>query len=78
MEDKKEKKMEKRPNIIRFEFIDNTHLDEFNETCKMEKQFYGEREDGQVITIEDFFYYCRDFAAAMGFAEGTIDEWFEC
>ena len=71
-------KKQNKPNIFKMELIDNTHLDTYNETVKLEKRFYGEREDGQIMTIEDFFYYCRDFAKGMGFAEKTVDEWFEC
>ena len=51
-------KKQNKPNIFKMELIDNTHLDSFNETTKLEKRFYGEREDGQIMTIEDFFYYC--------------------
>ena len=28
-------------NIIKFELIDNNRLDCYNETCKMEKVWYG-------------------------------------
>lgn len=66
----------KKPNKIKFELIDNTRLNTFNETCKIEKAWYGEMEDGQILDIETYHTYCKEFAAAMGFAEKTIEEWF--
>ena len=63
-------------NIMKFELIDNTRIDEFNETCTMEKVWYGETSDGQILDIERYYYLCKEFAAAMGFCEKTIDEWF--
>lgn len=68
--------MEKIPNIMKFELIDNTRKDIYNETCIMEKRFYGETDDGQIMDIETYYIMCREFAAAMGFGEKTIDEWF--
>ena len=63
-------------NIMRFELIDNTRLDYYNETCKMEKVWYGEMADGQIMDIETYYTICKEFAAAMGFCEKTIEEWF--
>lgn len=63
-------------NKLIFELEDNTRLDQFNESCKLEKKWYGEEEDGQILTIEDYYYRCKEFAAALGFAEQTINEWF--
>ena len=63
-------------NIIKFELIDNTRLDCYNETCKMEKVWYGEMADGQIMDIETYHTICKEFAAAMGFCEKTIEEWF--
>lgn len=65
-----------KPNKIIFILEDNTRLDQFNESCKLEKQWYGERDDGQILTIEDYYYRCKEFALAMGFCEKTINEWF--
>lgn len=70
--------MNKKPNIFKIELIDNTNLDIYNESFKLEKKFYGKQQDGQILDIESFFYYCRDAAKAMGFAEKTVDEWFKC
>lgn len=65
-----------KPNKIIFILEDNTRLDQFNESCKLEKQWYGKQDDGQILTIEDYYYRCKEFAAAMGFAKKTINEWF--
>lgn len=65
-----------KPNKIIFILEDNTRLDQFNESCKLEKQWYGGQDDGQILTIEDYYYRCKEFAAAMGFAKKTINEWF--
>ncbi|MGN0992805.1 MAG: hypothetical protein ACI4PE_02615 [Bacilli bacterium] len=68
--------MKNKKNIMKFELIDNTRLDMYNETCKMEKNWYGELSDGQVIDIETYYNYCKEFAMAMGFSEKTVEEWF--
>ena len=65
------------PNYFRIELEDNTRFDQFNEGFKFERSWYGKQEDGQILSIEDFFYMCRDAARAMGFADKTVDEWFE-
>lgn len=65
-----------KPNKIRFELIDNVRNDRFNETTIMEKQWYGESETGEVLDIETFHTLCKEFAAAMGYQEKTIEEWF--
>lgn len=31
----------------------------------------------EALSIEDYYYYCKQFAAAMGFYSKTIDEWFQ-
>ena len=69
-------RVEKQPNKIRFEFIDNTHKNRFNETTIMEKQWFGEINDGQVLDLETYYYICKEFALAMGYCEKSIDEWF--
>ncbi len=66
----------KKGNYIRFELVDNTNLNEYNGSCEMKKTWFGLKEGAGVITMEDYYYYCREFAAAMGFAEKTINEWF--
>lgn len=68
--------MEKGKNYIKFTLEDNTHLDGYNESCEMTNYWYGEVDDGQVMTIEDYYYCCKSFAATMGFTEKTINDWF--
>ena len=63
-------------NIMKFELIDNTRMNSYNESCKMEKTWYGEMEDGQIIDMDTYYCFCKEFAAAMGFSEKTIQEWF--
>lgn len=63
-------------NIMKFELIDNTRKNQFNETCKMERAWYGEESDGQIMSLETYYYMCKQFASAMGFCEKSIDEWF--
>jgi hypothetical protein len=61
---------------MKFELIDNTRKDIYNESCRMEKFWYGEQEDGQVMDIETYYIMCKEFAAAMGFQKERIEEWF--
>ena len=68
--------MKKGKNYIKFTLVDETNLNEYNESCEMLKTWFGQRAEGQVLPIEDFYYFCKEFAAAMGFAEKTINEWF--
>ena len=63
-------------NVMKFELIDGTHLNNYNESCKMEKTWYGEMNDGQVMDMETYYYLCKEFAATMGYTEKTIEEWF--
>ena len=63
-------------NYMKFELVDNTRKNIYNESCEMKKSWYGEESDGQVITIETYYTMCKEFAAAMGFSEKTIIEWF--
>lgn len=62
-------------NYLKFELVDGTNLNEYNESCEMKRTWYG-KEGDQVLDIEQYFYHCKEFAAAMGFAEKTINEWF--
>lgn len=68
--------MKNKKNIMRFELVDNTRQDVFNESCKLEKTWYGEMENGEIMDIETYYTFCKQFASAMGFAEKTINEWF--
>ena len=67
----------KNKNKFIFELIDNTNINQYNESIRVEKTWFGKEED-QVLDIETYFYMCREFALAMGYGEKTVDEWFEC
>lgn len=63
-------------NKMIFKLVDNTRLNQFNESCELKKTWYGEMEDGEIIDIETYYIMCKEFAKAMGFAEKTVEEWF--
>lgn len=63
-------------NIMKFQLIDNTRKNLYNESCTLEKAWYGEENDGQIMSLESYYCMCKEFAAAMGFAEERINEWF--
>ena len=67
----------KRPNKMKFIFIDNTRLDEYNESCSMEKSWYTKGDFEEQIDMEQYYYMCKEFAMAMGFSEKTVTEWFD-
>ena len=69
-------RIEQIPNKMRFEFIDNTHKDAYNETTIIEKQWFGEIKEGQTLDLETYYYMCKEFALTMGYCEKTVDEWF--
>ena len=54
--------------------LDDWRLDEFNESADLTYALYG---DGtEVMSIETYWMFCRQFAAAIGFGEDTIREYF--
>ena len=59
---------------MRFCLTDNRNC-KFNESVDCTYALYGEKED-ETMSIETYYLLCRSFAAAIGFAEKTIDEWF--
>ena len=65
-------------NKMIFELVDNTRMNEFNESCKMEKIWYSPNDNGceEIMPIEDYYVMCKEFAAALGFSEDTIEKWF--
>jgi hypothetical protein len=68
--------MQNKPNRIKFILEDNTNKDQYNQSCTFEKKWYGADDTGEVLSIEEYYYRCREFAATMGFCEKTINEWF--
>lgn len=59
---------------LRFVLSDNRDT-EYNESVDCTFSLYGDIE-GEALNIEDYWRYCRCFAAAMGFSEETINDWF--
>ena len=53
---------------------DDFHEDKFNETTHCSFDIYGNFGDG--LNIEEYHSFCRRFAAAIGFGDATINEWF--
>jgi hypothetical protein len=65
----------KRLGTMRFELDDYTDS-EFNESVDCTYALYGTEVSGQIMSIEQYYCLCKQFAAAMGFAEKTINDWF--
>ena len=61
---------------MKFILKDGTNHNEYNESCEMIKSWYSNPEKDEIMSMEDYYCLCRQFAAAMGFSETTIDEWF--
>lgn len=55
--------------------LDDYRLMEYNESIDCSFSLYGD-EDDEVMSIENYYLFCKRFASAMGFAEKTIEEWF--
>lgn len=70
------KKEIRKLNMLKFELIDNTRQDAYNESTTMIKRWYGAEEDGQILSLESYYQRCKEFAMAMGFAEKSVNEWF--
>lgn len=64
----------KRIGEMRF-CLDDFRNSKFNESADLTLALYG-KEDDELMSIETYWSYCRYFAAAMGFGEKTIAEWF--
>ena len=63
-------------NTMEFILRDNTNKNKYNESCHMTKSWYSDPEEIEIMSIEEYYVMCRQFAASMGYAEKTIDEWF--
>ena len=59
---------------IRFELDDYREM-KYNESVDCTFGLWGDPED-EALSMEDYYHYCKYFAAAMGFASATINEWF--
>ena len=62
--------MAKQLGTMEFWFKDYTE-DKFNQSIDCTFEVWGDN-----MSIEHYWCMCRQFAAAMGFAEETIKEWF--
>ena len=68
--------MEKVKEVGRLEFnLTDYRETEFNESVELSYELWRE-EGSELLSIEDYHYFCTNFAKAMGFAQKTIDEWF--
>lgn len=62
--------MAKQLGTMEFWFKDYTE-NEFNQSVDCTFEVWGDD-----MSIEQYWYMCKQFAAVMGFSEGTICEWF--
>ena len=62
-------------NSMKFILKDNTNKNEYNESCEMTKTWYSTPES-EIMSMEEYYMFCKQFAAAMGYSEKTIEEWF--
>ena len=67
--------MENKKSFIKFELCDNHNIGKYNESTTMIKEFYPS-EDYEILSLEDYYMYCKQFAAAMGYSEKNIEDWF--
>lgn len=49
--------------------------DEFNESVDCSFEVWGDELGG--MTMEQYYNFCRRFAATLGFTEEIINEWFD-
>ena len=61
-------------SYLKFELCDNYNTDSYNESITMIKRLCPQED--QILTLENYYIYCKQFAAAMGYAEKSIEEWF--
>ena len=64
--------MEKAKHIADMRFCYSDYReDKFNESVDCTFEVWGDD-----MSIEQYWYMCKQFATVMGFSEGTICEWF--
>ena len=59
---------------IRF-VLDDERATPFNESADLTYQLYADEND-EILPIEDFRSYCKQFALAIGFHPNTVDRAF--
>lgn len=71
-----DKKKMKNIGSMEFWLRDNREI-EFNDSVDCTFELYGTGDEiEEIMSIEKYWCLCRYFAAAMGFSEQTITEWF--
>lgn len=60
---------------LRFVLDDNRERT-YNESVDLEYRLFLENEDDEILELNDFVDYCRQFALAMGYLEKSVDEAF--
>lgn len=55
-------------------WYDDLTEDRYNETTHCSFDIYGNFGEG--LNIEEYYYFCKRFAAAIGFGDETINKWF--
>lgn len=68
--------MAKQVGEMEFWLRDYHETDAFNESVDCTYELWVENEIDEILSIEKYHDLCKRFAAAMGFAERTINEWF--
>lgn len=68
-----EKEKVKEIGELSFWYDDYTE-DRCNESVRCSYPLWGV--PGEGLNIETYYRYCRQFAAAIGFGEATINKWF--
>lgn len=66
--------MVKHVGEIRF-VLDDERATPFNESADLTYQLYAGEKD-EILPIEDFRSYCKQFALAIGYHPNTVDEVF--
>jgi hypothetical protein len=56
-------------------WFDDYREDEFNESTSCDFSIWKSWKDDS-MTIEDYWSFCKRFAAAMGYCERAINDWF--
>ena len=62
-------------SYIKFELCDNHNKNNYNESITVIKELYPDETDS-ILSLENYYMCCKQFAAAMGYAEKSIEEWF--
>jgi len=67
--------MANRLGTMRFELYDEREIP-YNDSIDCTFTLYNDDDDDEILSIEEYRELCVRFAAAMGFHNKTIAEWF--